>query len=76
MKIQIFTVTWHGHFPLDMLRCDCCFPADSQAVATIDASIHASTSRSHTAQIARYVRSKNDVLTIARWRSFGATLQW
>lgn len=31
-KLYVFTVVGEGHFPYDMLRRDCCWPANSKSV--------------------------------------------
>ena len=74
MNHQTFTATWRGEFPLDMLRYDNCFPADSQAVSAIIASITGSSPLRRTAGLARFIRSQRTMPTAERWRSFGASI--
>lgn len=68
-KRWTFTVSGVGHFPLDMLRYDGCFPADGGAVTRIQGALD-------------YVRMPNEPVEIrlvslahapteGRWRSFG-----
>lgn len=69
---QQFTVEWHGRFPLDMLRYDCCFPASEEAVAVIYDTLVEPTVGKHTARIGRLVRRKGDMPCVDRWESFCA----
>lgn len=70
MRYQTFTVRWRGHFPLDMLRYDSCFPADQEAVNTIQRSLTEPSPGVLAAKLARHVRTKKATPTLARWASF------
>lgn len=71
-KTKTFVVSGNGHFPLDMLRYDCCWPATS-----IDASViermgdlpHGE----RDVPIGLTTASKN-APTVGRWKSFGWTV--
>ena len=70
MKYQTFVVKTGLPFPLDMLRYDSCFPADSQAALNIEESITRHTSGEKTFKLGRFVRVKSESPTIRRWNSF------
>lgn len=58
-----------GHFPLDMLRYDCCFPADTDGVKALSNSWEDGEVE---VLMVRYTKAKNDrAFTPARWQSFG-----
>lgn len=68
---QVFTVTGMGHFPLDMLRYDHCWPAYEREMYLIN---NHEDPRSRSITIARRVDTKNEMPTIERWDSFGWTV--
>jgi len=76
MKIylQEFTVEGHGHFPVDMLRRDQCWPAregvDTQHVAPVffGKDDFKATRR---VTLHRHVYNKNAIPNAGRWASFG-----
>ena len=75
-------VTFSGAFPLDMLRYDACYPADSESAILISESLDTETRRElakrpggfagRTVKIARFGHA--DGFTFARWRSFGCDI--
>jgi hypothetical protein len=62
-----------GPFPLDMLRYDHCYPADSDDVARIHRSVDRRPNEPETGRITLHQRhpSKVHQLTPGRWASFG-----
>lgn len=63
--------TGDGTFPLDMLRYDCCFPADMTAVDNMLSDVYANLKR-RTVKLGRYTALKSSrAFTPARWESFG-----
>lgn len=70
MLYQTFKVTFRGHFPLDMLRYDMCFPDSEEDVAIIYDSIAISPLKGTTVTLARWVRGKKELPTADRWESF------
>jgi hypothetical protein len=75
-KVVSFKVTGAGHFPADMLRYDCCWPADGTSLARM-------TDRPefHEKRSSFYDKSRTVSLrgirqpTAARWSSFGWTVE-
>jgi hypothetical protein len=74
IRYQTFKVEWQYSFPLDMLRYDCCWPVDQQAVIAITTSLERESRGPHRARLARKVERKTDIPTIQRWLSFGVTV--
>jgi len=68
MRVLTFTVTGRGQFPVDMLRFDCCFPADPSAVAVITQGYN---EKRVTVQLCAYLRAGDIAPTPERWASFG-----
>lgn len=66
---QTFDVTGQGHFPLDMLRYDHCWPRYEAQICDIPAA-----KEKRTIAIARRVDGPRVMPTIERWRSFGWTV--
>lgn len=52
-----------GYFPLDMLRYDCCWPTDTEAVNSIS---HVNFREDRIVSV-----TSNSKFTIARWATFG-----
>lgn len=67
------TVKGRGAFPLDMLRYDCCFPAQSFDVEVISATQkHATTWE---CKVGKVSTLKANPFTVARWNSFGCGIE-
>lgn len=66
MTYYAFTVEGRGQFPLDMLRYDACYPADSDTVSQIDAEDEPGKRRR-----VRLLTSRDTPPTSDRWSSFG-----
>lgn len=64
MHRTTFTATGEGSFPIDMLRYDQCFPADSEGV---DALMHGGS----VVRLALLHPTRTVRLTPDRWESFG-----
>jgi hypothetical protein len=71
-QIARFTIEGRGAFPLDMLRYDCCHPAQSEDASAIEHSF-----RDHDRwsvrldRVARGGCPVTDMITVGRWESFG-----
>jgi hypothetical protein len=63
---QTFTVTGSGHFPLDMLRYDHCWPSQQSEIYLMNIA-----SQTRRIQMARRVDGKSVMPTTGRWESFG-----
>ena len=64
MNTHSFSVVGKGHFPLDMLRYDACWPDSPDSVARLEANqIHIET--------VQVDLIGNRAPTVARWNSFG-----
>lgn len=84
MKIQTFTVSFRGAFPLDMLRYDSCYPLGSDDVDKIHESWEGrgfvkneagkATQFQGTVRLQRRIENKREVPTIGRWESFGCSV--
>ena len=74
IRYQRVTVTGRGHFPVDMLRYDACWPSDDHAVEVItfagDNSLD-EPDQFYTCDLTRVSTNPNDNPTSARWASFG-----
>jgi hypothetical protein len=68
--LQRFKVTGTGHFPIDMLRYDSCFPANPHDVPEI-----ADCGERRTVELKRWVYGKDVLPTAARWASFSWTVE-
>lgn len=67
-----FRVTGRGHFPVDMLRYDHCFPATQEAVNGIDVTRYQrETTEVREVELAQYHNGAMPHITFERWRSFG-----
>lgn len=62
-----FHVNGRGIFPLDMLRYDCCFPANGQSAFAIGEN----GSELRTVTLVRFAGTKSWEPTNGRWASFG-----
>jgi hypothetical protein len=65
-----FTARGNGIFPVDMLRYDRCFPADSESannIAIVDLHLRQET---RNVVLHKDVTSPKDLPTVARWNSF------
>lgn len=68
---QIFTVMGKaGTFPTDMLRYDCCFPANQDA-SLFGKSFNPDANGLICVALKRYVSRKDQMPTSERWASFG-----
>ena len=71
---HLFSVSWIGRFPMDMLRYDSCYPVSTDSIHNIEASLeeHAEGKRSsRRAQMASVRTDKRWTPTVGRWTSFG-----
>lgn len=68
MYVTHFEARGSGHFPTDMLRYDCCFPADSEAVDKISGEY---LQEPVVVRLAVYHPLKKAHITAGRWESFG-----
>ena len=71
-----FEVTGRGHFPIDMLRYDRCFPADAESSAAIGTEMP----NLYVNRTVRLVRVGPSIvvaerITLKRWESFGWKVQ-
>lgn len=65
-KLFKTTISGRGHFPIDMLRYDQCWPAEQQDVESIGLSVaHSGQDETHTIQVLSQYPP-----TTARWMSF------
>ena len=64
MKVYKFTVAGSGYFPADMLRYDCCYPADPGSVVRLGSSDHHEIRR---VTLISHVHPPTE----GRWKSFG-----
>ena len=71
MYRQEFEVSGGFSFPVDMLRYDCCFPADETQSAIINRSFEGERGAPLTVRLARYTRNDFAPITPERWQSFG-----
>ena len=71
-----FEVTGKGHFPIDMLRYDRCFPADAESSTAIAVEMP----NLYVDRVGRLVRIATSIvvaerITLKRWESFGWKVQ-
>jgi hypothetical protein len=72
-ELYRYKVTGTGHFPIDMLRYDCAYPASQEAVSTIGADrprAQVLGAERRTVELRSHHRP-----TVDRWASFGWTVE-
>lgn len=73
MPIYTYTVTGKGHFPMDMLRRDNCWPEDGEAVVSIGARPDDTEGFFEVTRMIRLASGHSP--NMERWLSFGWTVR-
>lgn len=76
LVISEFVVTGRGRFPIDMLRYDCCVPAQLEDVSKIERSMDDGVQTASRPNQERSIRLRRYAVgsalpTLDRWKSFG-----
>ena len=74
---QTFEVEGKFHFPVDMLRYDCCFPASSEESGRLESALELSGGNrgdGWRVGLMRYTFDKGNLPTFDRWASFLASV--
>lgn len=71
---QVFTVEGRDHFPFDMLRYETCFPYREEDSIEIPQELPPAAMQMRRVTLKRYIRTKAEQPTVARWRSYGWTV--